>query len=223
MRRAWAGAVLLLAALALAGSADAGGEVSELERTPHFLVVRVSGPFDEVMLLLQEAIKRRNYGITSINNLDDTLSRRAAETGGTGSPYQHYKVIGFCNLTLADDALRRHPYVGAFLPCRAAVYQSAGERSTTIVAAPGWSVGTTVTVESCERDGPSGSKFALGAAGESVVGSRWISSSSLLTTSDICWTRSSTFFATISLKRSLTPGGMSVRARERFGISSSRW
>ena len=134
MRRAWAGAVILLAALALAGSADGGGEVSELERTPHFLVVRVSGPFDEVMLLLQEAIKRRNYGITSINNLDDTLSRRAAETGGTGSPYQHYKVIGFCNLTLADDALRRHPYVGAFLPCRAAVYQSAGERSTTIVA-----------------------------------------------------------------------------------------
>ena len=50
MRRAWAGAVLLLAALALAGSADGGGEVSELERTPHFLVVRVSGPFDEVML-----------------------------------------------------------------------------------------------------------------------------------------------------------------------------
>jgi uncharacterized protein (DUF302 family) len=134
MRQARLGAVLLVAALGMAGSAAGGREASGLERTPHFLIVRVRGPFDEVMLLFQEAIKRRNYGITGINDLDEALGRRAADMGGAASPYQRYKVIGFCNLTLADEAIRLNPHAGTLLPCRAVVFRRPGADETVIVA-----------------------------------------------------------------------------------------
>jgi uncharacterized protein (DUF302 family) len=126
--------VALAAAVALGvASRAAGGEVGRLERTSALFVVRVAAPFDEAFTSLQEAVKRVNYAITGINNLDDTLAQRAADVGGPPLPYARYKVVGFCNLTLADAAIRRSPYVAALMPCRAVLYQEAGSATTTIV------------------------------------------------------------------------------------------
>ena len=131
MRRALAGALLLIETATLPALAQRRAEV---ERTPQLFILRVPGSFDDVMTSLQEAIKRRNYVVTGINNLDETLAQRSRDVGGPPLSWERYKVVGFCNLTLVDEAIRRNPAVGAFLPCRAVVYQARGVRETTVVA-----------------------------------------------------------------------------------------
>lgn len=113
-------------------SRSAGVELERVERTAEVFVVRVAVPFDEALSSLQAAIERLNYTITGINDLDDRLARRAAEVGGPPLPYARYKVVGFCNLTLADAAIRLSPYVAAFMPCRAVLYQAPGASRTTV-------------------------------------------------------------------------------------------
>lgn len=130
-RAAWLTVVVALLVPAGIVSGQGRGLVAE---TPALFIVRVPGEFDEVMALLREAIQRRNYVVTGVNELDETLERRAADVGAPALGYERYKVVGFCNLTLADEAVRANPHVGAFLPCRAAVYRERGARETTIVA-----------------------------------------------------------------------------------------
>jgi uncharacterized protein (DUF302 family) len=117
--------------LLASGSAQAG-ERREIERTEEFFVVKVKAPLPEVLTALEAAIARRNYFVAGTNHLDDTLRRRAAELG-TRFDFDHYKVLSFCNLTLADEALRAHPYVGAFMPCRVAVFAQKGSPDVIIV------------------------------------------------------------------------------------------
>jgi uncharacterized protein (DUF302 family) len=127
----------LLAALAcLLASARAATpqEPGRVEQTPYLFIVRSRAPFDDVLTSLQEAIKRRNYVVTGINDLGETLRRRDTDVGGPPFAYEQYKAVGFCNLTLADEAIRANPHVGAFLPCRAVVYRERGARQTIVVA-----------------------------------------------------------------------------------------
>lgn len=124
----------LAIATTLLFSAPAGAQPPAVERTPHLLIVRVKAPFDDVMTALQEAIKRRNYVITGINNMDDILAKRSAEVGGPSLEYERYKIVGFCNLSLADEGVRTNPNVGVFFPCRALVYKAKGVAETTVVA-----------------------------------------------------------------------------------------
>jgi uncharacterized protein (DUF302 family) len=131
MRRALAGALLLLETAAIPAL---GQQRPGVEQTPQLFIVRVPASFDDVMTSLQEAIKRRNYVVTGINNMDETLAQRSHDIGGPPLPWARYKVVGFCNLTLADEAVRLNPAVGAFLPCRAVVYQERGARETIVVA-----------------------------------------------------------------------------------------
>ena len=131
MRRALAAALLLIETAALPALAQ---QRAEVERTPQLFILRVPASFNDVMTSLQEAIKRRNYVVTGINDLDDTLAQRSRDVGGPPLPWERYKVVGFCNLTLADEAIRRNPSVGAFMPCRAVVYQERGARETTVIA-----------------------------------------------------------------------------------------
>lgn len=131
MRRALACALLLLETAAIPAL---GQQRPGVEQTPQLFIVRVPASFDDVMTSLQEAIKRRNYVVTGINNMDETLARRSADIGGPSLEYERYKIVGFCNLTLAAEAVRLNPFVGAFLPCRAVVYQQRGARETTVVA-----------------------------------------------------------------------------------------
>jgi uncharacterized protein (DUF302 family) len=127
-------AVLLAALVVLAGpSRGAAGGPDPVERTAEFFVARVPGPFDDALAALQEAVRRLNYTVTGVNDLDDTLAQRAADVGGPPLPYKRYKIVGFCNLTFADEAIRVSPHVAAFMPCRAVLYREPGASRTTIV------------------------------------------------------------------------------------------
>lgn len=133
-----AGRTVLLLALVVTAAmpqARASSQVAGLvQETPHFFVVKTGAPFDEVLTSLREAVKRKNYALTGVNDMDDTLARRAADIGGPPLPYERYKIVGFCSLTLADEGLRLSPDVGAFFPCRAVVFKARGAAETTVVA-----------------------------------------------------------------------------------------
>lgn len=119
---------LLLWALALIVAPPAGwAQSGRLEKTEHFYIVRTTESFEDAILSLTEAIQRRNYVVTGINSLDETLQSRRDAIGGPAFEYERYKVIGFCNLSLADEAIRVSPRIGAFMPCRVLVYRQAGE------------------------------------------------------------------------------------------------
>lgn len=134
LRRSSLAMVALLPALLLVarGSGEAG-ERRSVERTEGLLVLTVKGPIQEVLTALQTAIARRNYFVAGINHLDDTLRRRAADLGKPFD-FDHYKILSFCNLTLADEGLRADPNLGAFMPCRLAVFVRKGRAEVTIVA-----------------------------------------------------------------------------------------
>ncbi len=136
MRRALPGALALSVALVVAAVADrsAAQAPTRVERTAQLFIVRVPGAFDDVLAAFLEEIKRRNYTVTGVNHLDDTLARRAPDVGAEPFGYEHYKIVGFCNLTLAEKAIRREPHVGAFMPCRAVVFKRPGVAETTIAA-----------------------------------------------------------------------------------------
>lgn len=141
MRRALPGALVLGVALALAVTADrteAQG-AARVERTPRLFIVRAPGAFDDVLATLLAEIRRRNYTVTDVNHLDDALARRAGDVGAPPPGYERYKIVGFCNLTLAGEAIRLDPHVGALLPCRAVVFKRPGVPETTIaVFRPGF-------------------------------------------------------------------------------------
>lgn len=122
---------VVIPALLLGGGSRAG-ERSGVERSEVFLTLRVRAPFDEVLADVQAAVARRNWAMASINNLDDTLRGRAADRGRTFD-FDHYKIVSFCNLTLADEVLRTEPYVGAFMPCRLAMFVRKGSGEVVLV------------------------------------------------------------------------------------------
>jgi uncharacterized protein (DUF302 family) len=124
----------LVVAAAMPPARAAPPAAGRVEATPHFFVLRSRAPFEEVLTSLQEAVKRKNYVVTGVNDMDDTLARRAVEIGAAPLPYERYKIVGFCNLTLADQGLRISPDVGVFFPCRAVVFKARGAAETTVVA-----------------------------------------------------------------------------------------
>ena len=136
MPRALRGALLLFIVIAGGGAASAespsDASAARIEQTAALFILRVPLDPADALTALVEAIKRRNYFVVSVNPLDQTLSRRAAGVGAAPLLYEEYKVVSFCNLTLADEAIRLNPLIGALMPCRAVVFRVRGARETTI-------------------------------------------------------------------------------------------
>lgn len=123
-----AGLVLLLS-----GGGVAAAESPKLEQTEDLLILKVPGKFDEVMEWLKDAIRGRNYFLTGITNVDEGMSKRA-ELMKVPFDFAHYKVVGYCTLTIGVQALQQDPNIGAFMPCRFAVYQPKNQEIVTIVS-----------------------------------------------------------------------------------------
>ena len=123
---------VLAGGLCLAAAAGASAGSPRLETSEEYFVLRIEAPFGEVMASLEAAIQRRNYSVGRVNDLDDTLRRRARDLGGTFA-FDHYKVLSFCNLTLAAEVLEADPRIGALMPCRLAVFVPKGSAEVVVV------------------------------------------------------------------------------------------
>jgi cytochrome c oxidase cbb3-type subunit 3 len=123
-------AVVGLALLAC-GAGRAHAQAARVEATDALFVLRLTTPLAEVLETLRAAVEQHNYVLTRVNDLDAALRQRA-ETLGQRFDFDHYKVVSYCNLTLADEALRAEPTLGAFMPCRMVVYVTRGGREVVI-------------------------------------------------------------------------------------------
>lgn len=113
----------------------AGGQSGPglVETTEDIFIVKVQGDFEEVLGLLEDAIKQQNYFIAGYTEIDVGLKKRAKLTGKPFG-FAHYKIVNFCNLTLGDRALRANPHIGAFMPCRLAVYAYPNSKEVFVVS-----------------------------------------------------------------------------------------
>jgi cytochrome c oxidase cbb3-type subunit 3 len=122
----WVLAVAVWGSLVCISSAGAVEPPNEF-----YITIRVKGEFNQVVADLKKAIRVNNYFVGEITNVDSGLKKRGAlkSVGIT-----QYKIIGFCNLSLAGKALRINPNIGVFMPCRLAVYQKTGSKEVVIAA-----------------------------------------------------------------------------------------
>lgn len=94
--------------------------------------IEVPRNFAAVLEEVREALRATGFGVISDIDLKATLSEKlgaaaAAELGD-------YQILGACNPTLAREALRADPSVGALLPCNVVVRRTPGASSTTVEA-----------------------------------------------------------------------------------------
>jgi len=125
---------LMIAGIVLlaCGTVRADAQTRRVEQTDALFVVRLRAPLPEVLEALRAAVEQHNYVLGRTNDLDLALRQRAAALGQRFD-FERYKVLSYCNLTFADEALRAEPALGAFMPCRMAVYVTRGSQEVVIV------------------------------------------------------------------------------------------
>lgn len=83
-------------------------------------VIKVKKRFDLVIYDLRDSIIDSNFRIISESDIYKGLGARDVRMG-------EYTIIEFCNLTLAEKALKADLRFGLLMPCRAAVYEDKDE------------------------------------------------------------------------------------------------
>jgi len=85
------------------------------------------GPFEEVVALTTEALKKQGFGIITLIDVKETLKQKI------GVEFPAYRILGACNPTLAHEALKLESKVGTMLPCNVVV-RDAGDGNTEVAA-----------------------------------------------------------------------------------------
>jgi len=83
------------------------------QKQSRYSVVEVDGP-------LREAAARHKFGVLGVLDMTSTLRNKGIEMG------QEVRVYDVCNPQAAAQALGENPATATLLPCRIAVYSSAG-------------------------------------------------------------------------------------------------
>ncbi|MDQ2730227.1 MAG: DUF302 domain-containing protein [Armatimonadota bacterium] len=84
---------------------------------------RVARPFQQVMSAVKTAAKEYGFHISGQHDI-------AASIRKAGLQRSPYTVIEVCNPRIAAEVLKAEPRLGAFMPCRIAVFQ---QGNTTVV------------------------------------------------------------------------------------------
>src|SRR6266508_3265236 len=84
-------------------------------------------PFEEVVALTTEALKKQGFGIITQIDVKETLKQKI------GVEFPAYRILGACNPTLAHEALKLESKVGTMLPCNVVV-RDAGDGNTEVAA-----------------------------------------------------------------------------------------
>ena len=78
--------------------------------------------FDEAVARTREALGVEGFGVITEIDVQNTLKTKI------GVDFRRYLILGACNPTLAYEALKLEPNVGAMLPCNVVVQEISGGR-----------------------------------------------------------------------------------------------
>lgn len=82
-------------------------------------------PFDKVDNLIRRSLSKVGFGIISEIDIKKTFKEKL------DIDYCRYKVLGACNPTLANEALKIEPEVGMLMPCNIVFWENK-DKSVTI-------------------------------------------------------------------------------------------
>jgi uncharacterized protein (DUF302 family) len=80
-------------------------------------------PFAEAVAATREALAAEGFGVIT------EVDVRAVLKTKLGADFRPYLILGACNPTLAYEALKLEPNVGAMLPCNVVVQDAGGGRT----------------------------------------------------------------------------------------------
>ncbi|GHO80181.1 ABC transporter ATP-binding protein [Ktedonobacter sp. SOSP1-85] len=89
----------------------------------------LSGPYEDVVLRVKEALKAEGFGVLTEIDVQQTLSEKL------GVQMPPYLILDVCNPHLAHRALELEPAIGLLLPCNVIV-RTLGKECSVEVADP---------------------------------------------------------------------------------------
>ncbi|MFP5296653.1 MAG: hypothetical protein A2623_01900 [Caulobacterales bacterium RIFCSPHIGHO2_01_FULL_70_19] len=86
----------------------------------YFHARTIPGEFDAVLERTRAALQKHGFGVLTEIDVQGTLKAKI------GQDFRPYRILGACNPTMAHEALKLEPHVGAMLPCNVVVQQADG-------------------------------------------------------------------------------------------------
>lgn len=86
----------------------------------YFHARTIPGEFDAVLERTRAALQKHGFGVLTEIDVQGTLKAKI------GQDFRPYRILGACNPTMAHEALKLEPNVGAMLPCNVVVQQADG-------------------------------------------------------------------------------------------------
>lgn len=101
-----------------------------MEETRYGLRVDLNTPYEQALERAAAALKEEGFGVLTTIDVRDTLKQKLDRD------FRKYMILGACNPSLADRALRAELEVGLLLPCNVVVYEREPGTSSVAAMAP---------------------------------------------------------------------------------------
>lgn len=88
---------------------------------------KVSRPFEQIVALLPEALKKEGFGILTQIDVTDTLKKKL------DVDFRKYMIFGACNPSLAYQAFQKEDNIGLLLPCNVIVHEKESDTYLSVI------------------------------------------------------------------------------------------
>ena len=98
--------------------------------TPYGIKIVAPLPYSAAVRRTTEALKDQGFGVLTTIDVQQTLKAKLDRS------FREYVILGACNPSLADRALRAELDIGLLLPCNVIVYEAGPNTSVVAAMAP---------------------------------------------------------------------------------------